>query len=402
MRKKKFEEHVQWHRDNVPININFTTDIHVDNEDDLMIDFVNDVIEYRGNVVNNECQSGVMTTDGSGGCINNIRCVFDDAENCHIGEFMIHEVNGQASKHVIQESIMGSSLCSTSKDISTNDSLLFMLLLSLGSRMSREERNKLGTMISLIQRKVEEETLIGQGILSACHVQIPLPTKSYDMRKIFECGRQQFTNYMPLPPITSPIPGYASVPLIKTLQILFSRGRGWDNQILSQPTNHASLNESWRSILKGSMAIEMMTEITNNIPEDDREDTILQPILLWSDSADINKVKNNRSSIKVHNIYIAHKDGQAPHCVFPLAIGSGKSSHDTFRRRMFEELNEMHVGPTTCIDASSGNAFNVRFFLLAVVQDRPEHSEFTGTIAHNGKYGALPGYSFPRSICRGS
>ena len=37
-----------------------------------------------------------------------------------------------------------------------------------------------------------------------------------------------------------------------------------------------------------------------------------------------------------------------------------------------------------------------------MVQDRPEHSEFTGTIGHNGKYGALPGYSFPRSICVGS
>jgi hypothetical protein len=37
-----------------------------------------------------------------------------------------------------------------------------------------------------------------------------------------------------------------------------------------------------------------------------------------------------------------------------------------------------------------------------VVQDRPEHSEFTGTIGHNGKYGALPGYSFPQCTCVGS
>jgi hypothetical protein len=40
-------------------------------------------------------------------------------------------------------------------------------------------------MISLIQKKVEEETLIAHGMLSASHVRIPLPVASYDMRKIF-------------------------------------------------------------------------------------------------------------------------------------------------------------------------------------------------------------------------
>jgi hypothetical protein len=58
--------------------------------------------------------------------VHNIRSVFDNAKSCHIGEFMIHELAGHASRHIIQESIMGSSLFFTSKEISTNDSLLFM------------------------------------------------------------------------------------------------------------------------------------------------------------------------------------------------------------------------------------------------------------------------------------
>lgn len=44
----------------------------------------------------------------------------------------------------------------------------------------------------------------------------------------------------------------------------------------------------------------------------------------------------------------------------------------------------------------------VRFFVNAVVQDRPEHSEFVCSIGHNGIFGALPGYSFPRHLTRDS
>jgi hypothetical protein len=335
--------------------------------------------------------------------INSIRSVFDNAESCHIGEFMIHELAGRASKHIIQESVLGSSLYSTPKDISSNDSLLFTLLLSIGMRLSREERNKLCTMISLIQKKVEEETLISHGMMSACHVRIPLPVVSYDMRKIFESGKQQFTNYMPLPMIMSPIPGYASVSLSRTLQIMYSRGTDWDNKCLLSPFNSTRIHTD-RSIIESHMASKIIQSITDKIKDNTStsEKIILQPIVLWSDSADINKVKNNRSSIKVHNIYIPHRDGQSPHCVFPLAIGSGRSAHESYRTRMFAEVDELHNCPIMCYDNSSGMVSTVHFFLLAVVQDRPEHSEFTGTIAHNGKYGALPGYSFPRSICVGS
>jgi hypothetical protein len=61
--------------------------------------------------------------------VTNIRQVFDNAETSHVGEFMIHEVDGRASNHIIQQSIMGISFSSTGKDISSNDSLLYMLLM---------------------------------------------------------------------------------------------------------------------------------------------------------------------------------------------------------------------------------------------------------------------------------
>jgi hypothetical protein len=397
-RKKKFMEHVQWHREKASISRDVSTD-------NMSCDDIN--LELNEFVVDDDADSSnIITDDNSTGIIDdsvhNIRSVFDNAESCHIGEFMIHELAGHASRHIIQESVMGSSLFSTSKEISTNDSLLFMLLFSIGTRMSREERNKLATMISLIQNKVEEETLIAHGMLSASHVRIPLPVASYDMRKIFESGKQQFTNYMPVPAITSPIPGYASISLPKTLQIMYSRGHNWDNKYLFQ-TSLSHETDMLRSILKGDIAIQVMSSVMGKITEmTEQESTVLQPIVAWSDLADLNKVKNNRASIKVHNIYIPHKDGQSPHCVFPLGIGSGRSAHDTYRSRMFSEIDEMHEGPITCYDRSTRQVTYVRFFLLAVVQDRPEHSEFTGTIGHNGKYGALPGYSFPRSICVGS
>jgi hypothetical protein len=206
-----------------------------------------------------------------------------------------------------------------------------------------------------------------------------------------------------MPAITSPVPGYASVSLIKTLQIVYSRVNGWDNNCsLIQALGDTNGDKTMRSILVGSLAKSAMHSITNNIPERERKTSILQPIMLWSNSADLNKVKNNRSSIKVHNIYIAHKEGQSPYNVFPLAIGSGKSSHDSYRATMFEEINSLQDAPVSCHDCNFDHVCLVRFFLLAVVQDRPEHCEFTGTIGHNGKYGALPGYSFPRCICAGS
>lgn len=274
---------------------------------------------------------------------------------------MIHELGGHASRHIIQESVMGSSLFSTSKEISTNDSLLFMLLFSIGTRMSREDRNKLATMISCIQNKVEEETLMAHGMLSASHVRIPLPVASYDMRKIFESGKQQFTNYMPVPAITSPIPGYASISLSKTLQVMYSRGHNWDSKYLFQTSRYRE-TETLRSILKGDIATEIMSSVMGQITEmRERESTVLQPLVAWSDSADLNKVKNNRTSIKAHNIYIPHKDGQSPHCVFPLGIGSGRSAHDTYRSRMLSEIDEMHKGPIACYDRSTRQVIYVRY-----------------------------------------
>lgn len=189
-----------------------------------------------------------------------------------------------------------------------------------------------------------------------------MPATSYDMRKIFEVGKRQFTNYLPMPGIMSPIPGYASVSLIKTLQILYSRNTGWDNKYSLTQLVASDMDNTWRSILVGSLARDAMQSITNNIPDTERASSVLQPIFLWSDSADLNKVKNNRSSIKIHNIYVAHKDGQSPSCVFPLAIGSGKSSHESYRAKMIEEINSLHGSPVTCYDSKLNRNCLVRFF----------------------------------------
>jgi hypothetical protein len=351
-RKKRFMEHVQWHREQASISRDVTPE-------NMSCDEVN--VEPNEFVVDDDADSNNIIRDDKfcddiiDDAVHNIRSVFDNAESYHVGEFMIHELGGHASRHIIQESVMGSSLISTTKEISMNDSLLFMLLFSIGTQMSREERNKLATMISLIQNKVEEETLIAHGMLSASHVRIPLPVASYDMRKIFESGKQQFTNYMPVPVITSPIPGYASISLPKTLQIMYSRGDNWDNKYLFQ-TSRIRAAEMLRSILMGDIATDIMRSVMGKITETrERDSTVLQPIVAWSDLADRNKVKNNRTSIKVHNIYIPHKDGQLPQCVFPIGIGSGRSAHDTFQSRMLCEIDDMHKGPITCYDRSKDN-----------------------------------------------
>jgi hypothetical protein len=131
-RKKKFVEHVEWHREQVSISREETTDDMVSDDMDVETNgfVVGDDDDDLNIIVGDKNAMEIIHGDDS---IHNIRCVFDNAETCHIGEFMIHELRGRASRHIIQESIMGSSLFSTSKDISTNDSLLFMLLFSLGT-----------------------------------------------------------------------------------------------------------------------------------------------------------------------------------------------------------------------------------------------------------------------------
>lgn len=411
-RKKKFQEHVNWHQNLLDVmsenQINQQQIVPLIRNDDEELSSAASCI-YDGEYTDKEWTENIedppdddIHIDGS---INSIRSVFNRQEYKHVADFIIREVMGDASKHVIQSSIMSSTLGSTSKSISQNDSLMFTTLLSLGTKMSREERNQLALLISLMKTKIENESIINSGEdTSWPYVRIPLPTSSYSMRKIFESGKQQFTNFMPLPPIHTPLPGYASVPLVETLRIIFSRGIDFDHYSGYRSAVHiGNVNSSTtRSIMDGSIAKTKVNGVLSILPDTDPHNILIQPIVLWSDSADINKVKNLRSSIKVHNVYIPNKNGQSSNYVFPVAIGSGKSSHDKYREILLTEIDDLHGQTVSCFNKTVNTELNVQFFLLAVVQDRPEHSEFTGTIAHNGTYGALPGISFPRSIKKGS
>ena len=329
--------------------------------------------------------------------ITHVRSVLNTPDSIALANFLIQELRGNGSNHIIKNSFLGSDLRNSGTDISDTDSRLFITLLSLGSRMSREERDKFAYFISLMRDKIIQEL---DSTNANQFVRIPLPMSSYAMRKIFETGKRQFTNYMPLPPILSRIPGYASVPLLKTLQIINSRGINFDKFETKHnlhPDSHQDMMTVFnpRKITGGSLFKTMASKVTIDCD-------IIQPIVIWLDAADLNKVKNNRSSVKVHNVYILHIDGQSSECVFPLALGTGRSEHDHFRRMMFEEITEMHRESVPCFDRAMKMTRNVQFRLLAVVQDCPEHSEFIGSIGHNGNYGLLPGFSFPRAILQSS
>ena len=71
----------------------------------------------------------------------------------------------------------------------------------------------------------------------------------------------------PLPMITSPIPGYASVSLSKTLQIIYSRGTDWGNQCQQCPLPFTTRFRMERSIIKGNIASKIIGSIIETLED---------------------------------------------------------------------------------------------------------------------------------------
>ena len=116
---------------------------------------------------------------------------------------------------------------------------------------------------------------------------------------------------------------------------------------------------------------------------------------LWSDGYNAGgNSKGIRSEVKVTTMHIYNPNMTTKH-VFPLAIGRSKADHKSMRNYLLAEIYKLCSCSRKCYLPSQDRIVDIQFILGYVIQDRPEHSEFTGFMSHSGTFSTVPGMSCP-------
>ena len=220
----------------------------------------------------------------------------------------------------------------------------------------------------------------------ATNKSISLPTTSQELRQLTE-GKSSVIENLVTPKVMI-VDGYAIVLPSKAIQLYFHLGdlkfesnsnSNFTHQNIEQRSSHLSRNVRKQSV--------------KHHPE-----VPFVPLVYWSDSAEMSTTKTNRSSGKIGTIsflqYPVEKEN-----VFLIALGSSKlGNFDTAQNRILQDLCELSRNPIRSLDPRTYGFDQVRFGLTTVVQDRPEHDDFTGCIGHGGMFSKVPGISCPIKI----
>ena len=156
---------------------------------------------------------------------------------------------------------------------------------------------------------------------------------------------------------------------------------------------HEDMNNiSCRSIFR-SQSVRVKIEKMN-----DTSNTSKIVVGLWSDGCEAGGMtKGIRSSVKLTTVHVCnHSINQK--FVFPVALGSSKADHDDIRKILWDDINYMCRNVHNCVLNSADRVIPTPFVFGYMVQDRPEHGEWTGFASHNGIFSCVPGYSFPIMI----
>ena len=221
------------------------------------------------------------------------------------------------------------------------------------------------------------------------YVKVELPTTVTEVRTLTE-GTSSFFQNLIIPQIYTLNCGYAYVLPSDCLRLSIAMGSKID---LVKYSDLDSRNFPTRSIFHSREIQEKVRFLHGSNPTD--SSSYYSPIGLWSDGCDIGGAsKSNRSLVKLHTIHIPHSTPNKHH-VFPIALGSHKSDHNEVRRMVLDDLEKLESDDIICYVPSMKKSVKIRFFLAYIIQDRVEHSEFTGFMSHAGTFSTMPGFSFP-------
>ena len=236
----------------------------------------------------------------------------------------------------------------------------------------------------------QQDSLVNKYVnSSSVHVSIPIPRNMKEARSLIE-GKKSLLSYLIVPSVNyMKLDCQAYCQPSECLKLAINSGIPLEEYT---SYNHSKDIISDRSIFHSQRIREL---VTNN---QKTEESMKVVIGLWSDGCEAGGMtKGIRSSVKLTTIHLCH-ESMNENYVFPVALGKGKSEHDNVRRIIWNDIEDLCNKEHQYFDMRSSGMRKVEFTLGYLIQDRPEHSEWTGFMSHSGTYSTVPGLSFPCQI----
>ena len=227
-------------------------------------------------------------------------------------------------------------------------------------------------------------------ILQQVTINVPVPKSQRDSRRILESA-SGFVQNLPIPTIHKRgCDGYSFVlpSLVLEMKLLF--GVELECVSLGDMTSRNPSIIDERSLFGFDIIKDKLKDL-----DQEHNDTIIVPFGLWSDEFDAGKLsKANRNTVKLTTIHICHPKSTKDH-VAPIAFGKNKSDHEAIREILWNDIIRL-TGQSWNIFVPKFNVCKrVRFVMAYMIQDRPEHSDWTGFSSHAGLFSTIVGVSSP-------
>ena len=218
-----------------------------------------------------------------------------------------------------------------------------------------------------------------------------MPSSTSEAQSILET-KNGFLNNLIVPTVNRMTDdGYCYVLPSVAMECAIATGLSIEFVTMGNHDNNDSTNH--RSIFRSKIMHERVNELSGV-----HQDDYIVPFGIWSDGYDAGKMsKANRSLVKLTTVHVSHPSNSKCH-VFPVAFGKNKADHENVRRILWDDVGSLNRASRRCFIPNLSLSARVRFCLTYIIQDRPEHTEWTGFASHNGKFSTVPGISCPIRI----
>ena len=219
-----------------------------------------------------------------------------------------------------------------------------------------------------------------------------IPRSGNDIKAQIYGGPNSIVENLPIPPISTDIPGHSYVSIVDCIRDLLGHQDISSIELIPEVMlNHLPDRVNFPSNSRRGQQIILQIRHHQN-----HEKAVVSFIYIWSDDVEPNRSKGNRGSVWLLTATIATPKDHSHRMdnTYPIAIGRKNDNHEPVIQRLEEDMKSLRTG---CVDpfyvGKQQKKLDIGFEIFAALQDQPERRSFNGLRHGNGTYSARFGVS---------
>ena len=294
-------------------------------------------------------------------------------------EYFKHQASGKGPEYLV--SLASYATASFAPNISGGDTTTQISILSLSTKLTRNQREELADVVSRVHASALRTVNHRQPGVTIYHPKIPSTPTQFDSQ--FTRGRHSMTQNLPYPKINNDVPDHAYVSFKDALA-----------DFLAHSFDFVGVVDEVPPLIERPSHVPLLIEEQHKIQSRFGMEPHMISFKTWSDSYEKSYSRINRNSIWVKLLtFEIYGNSQRWRGTYPLIVGSKSGDHDLADRKITREILSLQERPHTFFSGFLKRNVQVVPVQTCKIGDQPERRDVWGLAQGNHTYHPRFGYS---------